>query len=54
MRRMLLFLNVGHFLDHYMMLVFPTAVLALHREWGLSYGEALAFGTPGFAMSSIV
>jgi MFS family permease len=29
-------------------LIFPTAVLALAPAWGLSYGEALAFGTAAF------
>ena len=28
------FLNLGHLLDHLAMLVFPTAVVALGREWG--------------------
>jgi MFS family permease len=41
----LLFLNVAHFCTHYFLLVFPTAVLAIHREWGMPYGEALALGT---------
>jgi MFS family permease len=48
MQRTLLFVNIAHFLDHYFLLIFPTAVLAIHPAWGLSYGEALAFGTPGF------
>jgi len=48
MPRTLLFINVAHFLDHYFLLIFPTAVLAIHPGWGLSYGEALALGTPGF------
>lgn len=44
-----LLLNVGHFLDHLFMLVFATvAALALTREWGLSYGELIAYATPGF------
>ena len=44
-----LYLNLGHFLDHLFMLVFATvAALALHREWGLGYGELLAYATPGF------
>ncbi|CAN5341570.1 MFS transporter [soil metagenome] len=44
-----LFLNVGHFLDHLLTLVFATvAALALSREWGLSYGELLKYATPGF------
>lgn len=44
-----LFLNIGHFLDHLFTLIFATvAALALSREWNLSYGELLAYATPGF------
>jgi MFS family permease len=44
-----LFLNVGHFLDHMFTLIFATvAALVLSREWGLSYGDLLAYATPGF------
>ncbi|MEM6680532.1 MAG: MFS transporter, partial [Pseudomonadota bacterium] len=44
-----LLLNIGHFLDHLFMLVFASvAALALSREWGVSYGELLAYATPGF------
>jgi MFS family permease len=44
-----LMLNLGHFLDHLFMLVFATvAALALSREWGLGYGELIAYATPGF------
>jgi len=46
--RALRFVNLGHFLDHFFMLVFPTAVLALHRVWDMSYAAALALGTPAF------
>lgn len=43
------FLNIGHFLDHFFMLVFATvAALALNREWGLSYAELIPYATPGF------
>ena len=42
-------LNIGHFLDHLFTLVFATvAALVLHREWGVSYAELLAYATPGF------
>lgn len=40
-----IFLNLAHFLDHYFMLIFPTAVLAIHREWGRGYGDTLWLGT---------
>jgi MFS family permease len=44
-----LLLNIGHFLDHLFTLIFATvAALALHREWGLDYGELLIYATPGF------
>jgi MFS family permease len=44
-----LLLNIGHFLDHLIMLVFATvAALALHREWGIGYAELLVYATPGF------
>ena len=46
----LLFLNLAHAYDHFFMLIFPTAVLALAPAWGMSYGEALAIGTAAFAM----
>lgn len=39
------FINAGHFLDHYFLLIFPTAVIAIQADWQLAYGEALAFGT---------
>ncbi|TCT13631.1 MFS transporter [Tepidamorphus gemmatus] len=45
----LIFINVAHFLDHYFLLIFPTAVLAIHPAWEMSYAEALALGTPAFA-----
>lgn len=45
-----LLLNLGHFLDHYFMLIFATvAALALSAGWGLSYAELLPYGAPGFA-----
>ena len=44
-----LFLNAGHFLDHFFMLIFATAAaLRLTAEWGLSYAELIPFATPGF------
>ena len=45
-----LLLNVGHFLDHYFMLIFATvAALTLSAGWGMSYAELLPYGAPGFA-----
>src|SRR5215470_12710936 len=49
----LLFLNVAHFCTHYFLLIFPTAVLAIHREWGMPYSEALALGTAMFVAVAV-
>jgi MFS family permease len=44
-----LFLNVGHFLDHLLMLIFATvAALRLAEEWGMSYAGLIPYATPGF------
>jgi MFS family permease len=42
------FLNLGHFIDHLSMLVFPTVVVALARAWGESYSELLPLAVGGF------
>ncbi len=42
------FLNLGHLLDHLAMLVFPTAVVAIGREWGRPYAELLPLALGGF------
>ena len=40
-----LFLNVGHFLDHFFVLIFATvAALRLTSEWGMSYGQLIPYG----------
>jgi len=52
----LLFLNVAHFFDHFFLLIFPTAALAIAAEAGMSYGAALALGTPvyvAFALGTL-
>lgn len=47
------FLNLGHFFDHFFLLIFPTAVIAIERDWQLDYGTALALGTPLYAAFAI-
>jgi len=47
-RRLVPFLNLGHLLDHLVMLVFPTAVVALGREWERPYSELLPLALGGF------
>jgi MFS family permease len=43
-----LFLNLGHLYDHLFMLIFPTVVLTLERDWHRPYGALLTLGTAGF------
>ena len=43
-----LFLNLGHFLTHLFMLLYPTVVLALEAEWQRPYSELIALSLPGF------
>ncbi len=44
-----LMLSFGHFLDHFLTLIFATvAALTLYRDWGVSYAELLIYATPGF------
>jgi len=52
-RRTLTFLNAGHFLIHYFMLIFPTAIIAIQQDWGLRYGDALWLGSSCFAAFAI-
>jgi MFS family permease len=42
------FLNLGHLLDHLVMLVFPTVVIALARQWDKPYSELLPLALGGF------
>ena len=49
-----LFLNIGHFVDHYATLIFATvAALALTREWNMSYADLALYATPGFVAFGI-
>src|SRR5258705_12586313 len=45
---MSLFLNVGHALDHLLMLIFPTVVLAMGAELGRGYADLLPLSLGGF------
>jgi MFS family permease len=42
------FINAGHFIDHYAMLVFAAAVIVIGPALHISYGELLPYATPGF------
>lgn len=45
---MTLFLNLGHTLDHLLMLIFPTVVLAMSAELGRGYADLLPLSLGGF------
>jgi MFS family permease len=45
---MRLLLNIGHALDHLLMLIFPTVVLAMSAELGRGYAELLPLALGGF------
>jgi len=47
-RRLDLFLNVAHTLDHLLLLIFPTVVLAIADEWRRPYSELLPLATGAF------
>jgi len=43
------YLNLGHFLDHFFILIFASvAALRLTSEWGMSYSQLIPYATPGF------
>lgn len=47
-RRHLGFINVAHFIDHYVVLVFPTVVIGLEASLSRSYAELIALSTACF------
>ena len=47
-KRNFLFLNIGHLLDHFFMLIFTTAVLTMESEFADSYGRLLLLTTWSF------
>lgn len=47
--RALAFINAAHFADHFMMLIYATAVIGIAPELGLTYGTGIALSTGLFA-----
>ncbi|MHC2933561.1 MFS family permease [Bradyrhizobium diazoefficiens] len=46
--RVISFVNAGHFIDHYSMLIFAAAVIIMGPALGMAYSELLPYATPGF------
>lgn len=47
------FINLAHFFDHFFLLIFPTAALAIAPAWGMSFADVLLFGTPLYVMFAL-
>src|SRR5687767_2725818 len=47
-RRTIAFVNVAHALDHFVLLIYPTAVIAIAAERGLDYGALIGLATGAF------
>jgi MFS family permease len=47
-RRQRLFINAAHFIDHYVILIFPTVVIGLESELRRSYSDLIALSTACF------
>ena len=45
-----LYLNISHFLDHFIMLVFAKAAYDAGRYFGLGYEEIMVYGVGGFVL----
>src|ERR1700721_956744 len=46
--RVIGFVNAGHFIDHYSMLIFAAAGIIMGPALGMAYSELLPYATPGF------
>ena len=45
-----IYLNISHFIDHFVMLIFAKAAYDAGREFGLGYEEIIVFGVLGFIL----
>jgi predicted MFS family arabinose efflux permease len=47
-KRKLAFINMAHFADHYVLLIFPTVIIGMQAEMNRSYAELIALSTACF------
>jgi len=47
-RRTILFVNLAHALDHFVLLIYPTAVIAIAADTGLGYPSLIGLATGAF------
>ena len=45
-----IYINVSHFLDHFIMLIFAKAAYDAGRHFGFSYDEIIVYGAIGFVL----
>lgn len=45
--RVIAYVNVAHFIDHYAMLIFAAAVIVMGPAMNMTYSELLPYATPG-------
>jgi len=49
-----IFINISHFIDHFIMLIFAKAAYDAGRFFGLGYDEIISYGTLGFVLFGAV
>lgn len=47
-RRTIVFVNIAHAFDHFVLLIYPTAVIAIAAEQHLDYGQLISLATGAF------
>jgi len=52
-RETLQFINLAHFFDHFFLLIFPTAALAIAPAWHMTYAQTLVLATPLYVMFAL-
>ena len=45
-----LFINISHFLDHFVMLIFAKAAYDAGQHFGVSYEQIISYGTLGLVL----
>ena len=47
-KKIIAYINIAHFIDHYAMLIFAAAVIVIAPTFNMKYGELLPYATPAF------
>ena len=49
-----IYLNISHFLDHFIMLIFAKSAYDAGRHFGMTYDEIIIYGVGGFILFGAV